>query len=96
MFCCCGVIDGAIERLDIAEMDLKLRGPGDLSGTQQSGIIDLHIADLARDTKILERAREVAIDILKKDAQLILPEHAMMHERLNNYEKQKSNYSRVS
>ena len=81
---------------DIAEMDLKLRGPGDLSGTQQSGIIDLHIADLARDTKILERAREVAIDILKKDAQLILPEHAMMHERLNNYEKQKSNYSRVS
>lgn len=81
---------------EIAEMDLQLRGPGDLTGTQQSGVIDLRIADLALDHKILERARETAIQILTKDAHLVLPENAVIHEYLDRHEKQKSNFSRVS
>ncbi len=81
---------------DIAEMDLKLRGPGDLSGTQQSGVLNFHIADLAKDQKILERAREVAIDVLAKDQQLVLPENAMVSEHLMMLEKQQTNFSRVS
>ncbi len=81
---------------EIAEMDLQLRGPGDLTGTQQSGILDLHIADLAKDQKILERAREVAVNILTNDANLLLPENNLLKEKLNHYERQQANFSRVS
>ena len=57
---------------DIAETDLKLRGPGDLMGTQQSGVLDLLIADLGRDGQILERARTQAIAVLEGDPELLL------------------------
>src|SRR5262245_10252549 len=50
---------------DIAETDLKLRGPGDLMGTQQSGVLDLLIADLARDGAVLQQARAAAIQVLR-------------------------------
>ena len=55
---------------EIAEVDLKLRGPGDLMGTQQSGVLNLRIADIVRDSAILKRAREVAIQVLKEDPNL--------------------------
>jgi len=55
---------------EIAEVDLKLRGPGDLMGTQQSGVLNLRIADIIKDAPILKRARELAIDILYKDPNL--------------------------
>lgn len=55
---------------EIAEVDLKLRGPGDLTGTQQSGILNLKIADLIRDKDILQLARHQAIKILKNDPEL--------------------------
>lgn len=55
---------------EIAEVDLKLRGPGDLMGTQQSGVLNLRIADIVKDAKILQRARSVAIEVLKKDNNL--------------------------
>lgn len=54
----------------IAEVDLKLRGPGNLMGTQQSGILNLKIADVAKDSKILVAARNTAIDILQDDPNL--------------------------
>ena len=60
---------------EIAETDLKLRGPGDLLGTQQSGVLDLLIADLGKDGKLLQRAREKAIEVLEDDPELVKPEN---------------------
>ena len=57
----------------IAEVDLKLRGPGNLMGTQQSGIINLKIADIVRDNDLLKMARFEAFDLLKADPNLELP-----------------------
>lgn len=67
---------------EIAEVDLKLRGPGDIMGTQQSGVLDLRIADIVRDKDILEEARFCAKNILKRDPNLVLPEHKAI---LNTY-----------
>ena len=55
---------------DIAEVDLKLRGPGDMMGTKQSGVIDLKIADIIKDNAILQYARQIAIEILDDDPKL--------------------------
>jgi ATP-dependent DNA helicase RecG len=55
---------------EIAEADLRLRGPGDLQGTQQSGIIDLRLSNLIRDEKILKYARNLAAEILTEDPNL--------------------------
>ena len=60
----------------IAEVDLKLRGPGDLMGTQQSGLLQLKIADLAKDQQLLKTARAWAAAILKKDPELLHPANA--------------------
>ncbi|MDD7915944.1 ATP-dependent DNA helicase RecG [Polaribacter ponticola] len=59
----------------IAEVDLKLRGPGNLMGTQQSGVLNLKIADVVKDTKILVAARNTAIDVLQEDSNLSKPEN---------------------
>lgn len=63
---------------EIAEVDLKLRGPGDLMGKQQSGVLHLQIADIVRDKDILQLARHYAIKILKADAPLQQPENAIL------------------
>lgn len=65
---------------EIAEVDLKLRGPGDLMGTQQSGVLNLRIADIVKDKDILEQSRYYAKSILKIDPSLASPEHsAILH-----------------
>ena len=51
---------------EISEVDLKLRGPGNLMGTQQSGVLNLKIADIVKDTAILQKARNVAVEVLKR------------------------------
>ena len=63
---------------EIAEVDLKLRGPGDIMGKQQSGILNLQIADLVKDRDILMLAREHALKLLKDDAAMAKPEHQKM------------------
>jgi ATP-dependent DNA helicase RecG len=63
---------------EIAEVDLKLRGPGDIMGKQQSGVLNLQIADLVKDKEILLLAREHAIRLLKDDAAMAKPEHQKM------------------
>lgn len=63
---------------EIAEVDLELRGPGDLSGTQQSGVLEMKIADLAKDQQILAEARNSVIEIFKTDAQLANPENILL------------------
>src|SRR5690606_32280090 len=70
---------------EIAEMDMKLRGPGDLEGTQQSGIgFDLKIANLSKDGEILKLARDVASDLLEKDSYLQLEENRVLLESLKS------------
>lgn len=67
---------------EISEIDLQLRGPGNLDGTQQSGVLDLKIADLAKDQMILQEARQSAEYILKQDPQLYLPENQNLKQIL--------------
>ena len=76
---------------EIAEVDLKLRGPGDIMGTQQSGVLNLRIADLVKDKAILEQARYYAKSILKLDPHLNLPENQMI---LSTY-RQMSKYRNI-
>ena len=76
---------------EIAEVDLKLRGPGDIMGTQQSGVLNLRIADIVKDKDILERARYHAQSVLKLDPSLALPENKVI---LNTY-RQMSKYRNI-
>lgn len=66
----------------IAEADLKLRGPGDIYGTRQSGILDLKIADIAEDDKIVKAARDDAFEIIESDPQLTKAENKSMRDHL--------------
>ncbi|TAE91026.1 MAG: ATP-dependent DNA helicase RecG, partial [Bacteroidetes bacterium] len=63
---------------EISEVDLRLRGPGQLEGTAQSGVLDLKIADLAKDQQVLTLAREKATQILENDPKLEQPQHLML------------------
>jgi ATP-dependent DNA helicase RecG len=81
---------------EIADVDLQLRGPGDLLGTQQSGLLDLTVADLSRDGKILQVAREAAIAILKKDPELKSSENEYLNQKLKSISETFVNWSRVS
>ena len=81
---------------EIADVDLKLRGPGDLMGTQQSGLLDLLIADLGKDGKILSQAREAAIEILQHDPELKKTEHRPIHQHLASLRKTVVNWGRIS
>lgn len=63
---------------EISEIDLELRGPGDLSGTMQSGVLDLKLADLVKDQQILHEARNTVIEIFQQDPTLSLPENALL------------------
>ena len=80
----------------ISKIDLELRGPGDLAGTQQSGLVDLKIANLARDEEILRVAREEAFDILRKDPQLELAEHLPIKLHLSKIKDKSLSWSRIS
>lgn len=82
---------------EIAEADLKLRGPGDLEGTQQSGVaFDLKIADLARDGQILQLAREAAQEIIDLDPNGSLPAHEMLWRQLKQLRKDRPNWGDIS
>lgn len=81
---------------DIAEADLKLRGPGNIEGTQQSGIINLRLADLAKDGRILQAAREVATRILDDDPALQRPEHQPLKRHLEENKREAKVWSRIS
>lgn len=80
----------------IAEVDLKLRGPGDIMGTQQSGVLDLAVADLVHDGAIMELAREKAIVILESDPELALPENANLNDYIKDRIRRKLSWSRIS
>lgn len=81
---------------EIAEVDLKLRGPGDIMGTQQSGVLNLHIADIVRDKDILLLARQYAVKILKDDAGLQKPEHAVLRSVFLELSKKRNIWNYIS
>ena len=81
----------------IAEEDMKLRGPGDLEGTAQSGMpFDLKIANIVKDQELLEIAREAASEMLKQDPQNVLPQNAMVWQHLKLLKKTMINFSAIS
>ena len=81
---------------EIADIDLKLRGPGDLMGTQQSGVLDLLIADLAKDGRILTESRAAAQAILSDDPELVRPEHGNIRRHIESLPATAVNWSRIS
>ena len=89
----CDTNDG----FEIAEADLKLRGPGDLEGTQQSGIaFDLKIADIARDGQIVQLARDEAQKIIDDDPTCEKQTYAMLWNRLATLRKTNINWAAIS
>ncbi|SDU01835.1 ATP-dependent DNA helicase RecG [Polaribacter sp. Hel1_33_78] len=80
----------------IAEVDLKLRGPGNLMGTQQSGVLNLKIADVVKDTKILVAARNTAINVLQEDSNLSNPENINIKKAYLELSKTSKIWSNIS
>ena len=82
---------------EIAEADLRLRGPGDLEGTQQSGVaFDLKIADIAKDGQLLQHVREIALKVIENDPAGILPENEVLWRQLQALRKTNVNWAAIS
>lgn len=81
---------------EIAEVDLKLRGPGDLMGKQQSGVLHLKIADLIKDRDLLILARNYALKLLKEDAPMEKPEHQTLRKVFIEMVKKKNIWNYIS
>jgi len=91
------ILTSSNDGFEIAEADLKLRGPGDLEGTQQSGVaFDLKIANLAKDGQLIEYVRTIARSILEKDPELSLPEHIVLKKQLRKLFAKKVNWGVIS
>ena len=92
-------LDAMVETNDgfeLANFDLQLRGPGDIQGTRQSGLLDFKIADLTKDEKLVAYTRSYAQQILEKDPDLSLPEHARLAETLQKLMQRDTNWSVIS
>lgn len=87
----CNTTDG----FRIAEKDMELRGPGDVAGTRQSGLLDFKLADIVRDRDILQQAMQAAKQLLDRDPELELPDHSDLRRQLMQ-EKGKTPWSRIS
>jgi ATP-dependent DNA helicase RecG len=91
------ILTSSNDGFEIAEADLKLRGPGDLEGTQQSGIaFDLKIANLAKDGQLIEYVRSIAKSILESDPDLTLPEHLILNKQSKKLFSKKVNWGVIS
>jgi ATP-dependent DNA helicase RecG len=81
---------------EIAEADLKLRGPGDIEGTRQSGVLDFKIANLAKDGDLIAKVRKISEVILEKDPDLSQPQNLLLRQELTKLRKGKKDWSRIS
>ncbi len=89
----CATSDG----FELAEADMRMRGPGDFEGTRQSGLaIDLHIADLGRDGALLEEVRSLAQAVLEDDPSLEKPQNALLKKALSEQKMEIKDYSNIS
>ena len=91
------VMSRTCDGFEISEVDLKMRGPGDLEGTQQSGVpFNLKIANLVTDGQIVQQARQLAIDILHEDPELLMEKNLLLNLQLNQLAKKKINWGVIS
>lgn len=91
------VMVSTTDGFEIAEADLRLRGPGDIEGTQQSGLAcNLKVANLGKDALILNQANQAATKLLDSDPELIQPDNAVFAEQLKRLFKTKINWSFIS
>lgn len=81
---------------EISEVDLKLRGPGDIEGTMQSGTLDLKLANLAQDGQILQLAREAAIKLLDEDENFLQTENKVYDQELTRLKLNRTNWSKIA
>ena len=81
---------------EIANFDLQLRGPGDIQGTQQSGMLDFKIADISKDEKLVTYTRNLAIQVLDRDPDLFLPENRRLAEKVSQMISHDTNWSVIS
>jgi ATP-dependent DNA helicase RecG len=81
---------------EIAEVDLKLRGPGDLLGTQQSGVLDLKVADISKDQQLVVYSRSIASKLLEEDADIKKEENYPIRRRISKILKSKPNWGQIS
>jgi ATP-dependent DNA helicase RecG len=81
---------------EISEQDLKIRGPGDVMGTQQSGVLDFKLADLARDGQIVQLSKNDVDQILQEDVNLSTAENQVVKKELIRQMKLKPNWSNIS
>jgi len=81
---------------EIAEVDLKLRGPGNLMGTEQSGVLNLRIADIVKDAQLLKIARNIAMDVLSNDATLSTRENMNIKTAYQEISKNSSIWVNIS
>ncbi len=81
---------------EIAEADLKLRGPGDIEGTQQSGLLDFKIANLAKDGELIASTRQLAEHILEKDPNLEKPENTPLKQQVQLLQSENRQWGRIS
>jgi ATP-dependent DNA helicase RecG len=81
---------------EISEVDLKLRGPGDLLGTQQSGVLDLKVADISKDQQLVVYARNIAQNLLQEDAEIMKEENFPIRRRISKILKSKPNWGQIS
>jgi ATP-dependent DNA helicase RecG len=89
----CSTQDG----FELAEADMRMRGPGDMEGTQQSGLpVELRISDLAKDSQILEEARKTAMILLESDPYLEGADNRIIREQLSKMKGLKEDFSRIS
>lgn len=92
-----GIMVETTDGFRIAEEDMRLRGPGDLEGTQQSGMpFDLHVANILRDSTLMEDARRVAADVLEKDPLEENPKNTILWRELRRLKKNQTNFSSIS
>ena len=88
----CRTNDGFV----IAEEDMKLRGPGDITGTQQSGVVELNIASITEDRTIMETARHLALVLLQQDPDMDQPQHQATKNHLGKLKNKNANWGRIS
>jgi ATP-dependent DNA helicase RecG len=81
---------------EISEVDLRLRGPGNLMGTQQSGVLNLKIANIVKDTELLSTARKIAIEVIKEDPTLNLPKNKNIRHAIELINQQQKDWLGIS
>ena len=81
---------------EIANIDLQLRGPGDIQGTQQSGMLDFKIADIVKDEKLVAYTRNLAMQVLDNDPELSRPEHVRLAKTVAKLMQRETNWSIIS